>query len=434
MPSDKPVQLKVEHWPIDRFVEYSRNPRKNLTKIDKMVSVIKEFGFRIPIVAMSTGLVVDGHLRLLAAKKLGMTDLPVALADNLTDAQVKAFRLLANRSATWAEWDKELVTLELLDLDGMNYNLEFTGFDLDEIEFYTDVPDGDVGGGVGEADPDDTPSTPIDPLTKVGDVWLLNSHRLVCGDSTEFDVVNVATNGVVPSLMVTAPPFNGYDPSKRGKAKRSNGKRLSTGKNRAVEGLPSEDEEVHWQPAIKLFTGDVAYLWHAAKDPMTAQLALQDAGFEVRQQIIWAKTKFVVSPGRQYHMQHEPCFYAVRRTKTANWHGNTKQTTLWTIEKQASNDTGSATQKPVECMLRPITNNSSEGQVVYDPFIGSGTTLMACELTQRHCIGIDSSPAMIDVAVQRWQDFTGCQAVNEETGRTYQDTSLDRRPTREAAE
>jgi DNA methylase/ParB-like nuclease domain len=432
MASDEPVQLKVEHWPIDRFIEYGRNPRKNASKTDKMVAAIQEFGFRVPIIALSTGLVVDGHLRLHAAKKLGLTVLPVALADGLSEPQVKAFRLLANRSATWADWDKGLVTRELLDLDGMNYNLEFTGFDPEEIEFYTDVADGATEGD--EADPDDTPSTPVDPVTKLGDVWVLNKHRLVCGDSTDFDTANLAMNGVVPTLMVTAPPFIEYDPTKRARAKRANGKRLSTGKNRAVDGVPAIDEEIaNWQPAIKLFTGDIAYLWHAARDPMAAQLALQDAGFDVRQQIIWAKTKFVVSPGRQYHMQHEPCFYAVRKNKTANWNGGTKQSTLWTIEKQASNETGSATQKPVECMLRPIENNSSEGQVVYDPFIGSGTTLMACELTQRTCVGIDLSPAMIDVAVQRWQEFTGDQAVNEETGKTYQELLLDR-PINEAAE
>lgn len=419
-----PVDLRVEQWPIGRLVEYARNPRKNDDQIPRMVAALTEFGFRIPIVAKSDGLIVDGHLRLKAAKAMGMTEVPVAIADDLTEAQVKAFRLLANRSASWAEWDKELLTIELLDLDDMDFDLGLTGFDPEELEFYTGVdPD------PSDADPDDVPETPVHPVTRLGDVWILGKHRVVCGDSTDATVVLEALAGINPSLMVTDAPYGSdYDPGKRGRATYSDGRKLSTGKNRAVN-KPANDGEAakgQWEPAIRLFPGDVAYVWHAGLDPATAQKALEEAGFEIKRQIIWAKNKFVVSPSRQYHWQHEVCFYAVRKSKKANWNGDSKQSTLWQIEKNSANTSGHATEKPVECMRRPIENNSSQGQVVYDPFLGAGTTLMAAELTGRTCYGIELKPEFVDVTLQRWSKFTDQQPVHEESGKTYTELTIER--------
>lgn len=197
--------LKIEQWPIDRLIEYARNPRKNDTVVDKMVAAIKEFGFRIPIVAKSDGSVVDGHLRLKAAQKLGMKEVPVALADELTDAQVKAFRLLANRSVEWAEWDNDLLKLELDELKEMDFDLELTGFELDEIKKITGL-DADTGG---LTDPDDVPEVQENepPVSKTGDIWILGNHRLMCGDSTEVGSVALLMAGQKANMVFTDPPY-----------------------------------------------------------------------------------------------------------------------------------------------------------------------------------------------------------------------------------
>lgn len=406
---------------MSRLVEYARNPRKNDEQIDRMVGAITEFGFRIPIVARSDGLIIDGHLRLKAAKKLGMTEVPVALADDLTEAQIKAFRLLANRSATWAQWDKDLLTLELLDLDGLGFDLNLTGFDPEELEFYTETSSGE-----GNTDPDDVPETPLHPVTLPGDVWVLGRHRLACGDSTDPDTVKLVLQGVRPLLLVTDPPYGvDYDPADRGKARNADGKLLSVGMKRAV-GKVQNDDIAHWQKAYELFPGDVAYVWHAAINPAAAQGDLEAAGFEVRMQIIWAKSAIVVSRGH-YHMQHEPCYYAVRKGKTGNWKGDRKQSTLWQIDKAPKNETGHSTQKPVECMLRPVENNSSPGQAIYDPFAGSGTTIIAAEMSGRAAVCVEIVPAFVDVCIKRYEAFTLTEAVLESTGETFAEMAL-RRP------
>jgi DNA modification methylase len=426
LPSES-TPLQVEQWSVDRLIGYARNPRKNdAANVERMVAAIREFGFRIPIVAMSDGLIVDGHLRLAAAKSLGLATVPVALADDLSEAQVKAFRLLANRSATWAEWDTELLSLELLDLDGLNFDLQLTGFDTEEINFYT----GTEADGAGP-DPDDVPATPLHPVSVPGDVWILGGHRLVCGDSTDPAIVKLALGIITPTLMVTDPP-NGIatDPADRGRAKLSSGKPLSSGKRRAVA-TSSDAGRTDWTAALRAFAGDVIYLWHAATNPAAAQAMLTACGFEIRSQIIWAKSKFVVSRGH-YHNQSEPCFYAVRQAKTAHWTGDRKQSTLWQIDKLAANTSGVASEKPVECFRRPIENNSSPGQVVYDPFVGSGTCIIAAEMTQRLCVGIDKDPRFVDVAAKRWGIMTGQPAVHEATGKTFEEMVLER-PFGEAA-
>ena len=220
-------KLTVEQWPIDRLIEYARNPRKNDAVVDQMAGAIREFGFRIPIVAKSDGSVVDGHLRLKAARKLGLTEVPVALADELTDAQIKAFRLLVNRSANWSEWDTELLRLELGDLNVLGFDLTLTGFG--EIELGSLLADKTEG----LTDPDDAPAVPEHPVSQTGDLWLLGRHRLLCGDSTVATDVERVLGGVAPHLMVTDPPYGvSYDPAWRNQAGRSiNGttQRIATG-------------------------------------------------------------------------------------------------------------------------------------------------------------------------------------------------------------
>lgn len=392
--------LKTESWPIERLVPYARNPRKNDEQVERMVAAIREFGFRIPVVAKSDGTVVDGHLRLKAARKLGLMEVPVALADELTDAQVKAFRLLANRSANWAAWDEDLLALELEELQAMAFDVSLTGFDVAEIDSLLAKPTTD-----GLTDPDEVPETPAEPVSKPGAVWILGRHRLMCGDSTSADDVDRLLAGVRPHLMVTDPPYGvEYDPAWRNEA-------LSGQKTKRT-GMVLNDDRADWREAWALFPGDVAYVWHGALHAATVAESLVACGFDIRSQIIWAKERLVLSRGH-YHWMHEPCWYAVKGK--AHWSGDRKQVTIWNIPSKGQDaDTIHGTQKPVECMKRPMENNSSPGQAVYEPFSGSGTSIIAAEITGRACLAMELNPAYVDVAVKRWEDFTGEKAVLED--------------------
>ena len=409
--------LQLEQWPIGRLVEYERNPRKNDDVVDRMAQAIMEFGFRIPIVARSDGLVVDGHLRLKAARVLGLDTVPVVLADELSETQIKAFRLLANQSANWAEWDELLLSAELNDLLAEDYDLSLIGFDDAELEALLagDV-DPEVASREGE---DDVPEAPEAPISRPGDLWVLGKHRLLCGDATVATDVERLLGDVTPLLMVTDPPYGvDYDPGWRNKAGAAATKRT---------GKVLNDDRADWREAWALFPGDVAYVWHGALHATTVAESLEASGFNIRSQIIWAKDRLVLSRG-DYHWQHEPCLYAVKKTGKGHWAGDRKQTTLWQIaNKDQDAETVHGTQKPVECMRRPILNNSSPGQAVYEPFLGSGTTLIAAETTGRVCLGIELNPAYVDVAVQRWQQFTGQAAVLDGIGQTFADLTANPR-------
>ena len=402
--------LTVETWPVTRLIPYARNPRRNDAVVDQMCSAIREFGFRIPIIAKSDGTVVDGHLRLRAAQRMGLADVPVALADDLTEAQVKAFRLLANRSAAWAEWDDELLGLEFQDLRDLGFDLGLTGFDADEITALLAEPI------TGLTDPNDVPAVPEHPVSRPGDLWVLGSHRLICGDCTDAATVTRVLVGVTPHLMVTDPPYGvAYDPAWRNRAGISHTARTGTVAN---------DHRADWREAWALFPGDVAYVWHGALHAATVAESLIACGFAIRAQIIWAKERLVMSRGH-YHWQHEPAWYAVRGT--GHWTGDRKQTTLWSIpNREQDADTVHGTQKPMECMRRPMLNNSSPGQAVYEPFSGSGTTIIAAETTGRTCHAIEIDPAYVDVAVLRWQAFTGKEALLDGAGQTFAAISAER--------
>jgi DNA modification methylase len=257
-------------------------------------------------------------------------------------------------------------------------------------------------------DENEAPPLPEKPVSKPGDVWWLGNHRLVCGDSTNPEVVAKCLNGVKPHLMVTDPPYGvEYNP----------GWRTDAGVNKQRRGAVANDERVDWSEAWALFPGSVAYVWHAGKHAAAVQQSLEKCGFEVRSQIIWGKNRFALSRGH-YHWQHEPCWYAVSKGGDAVWVGDRSQSTLWQIDVQKL-ETGHGTQKPVECMRRPIANNSSPGQAVYEPFSGSGTTIIAAEQTDRICHAIELEPAYADVAALRWQAFTGREAKLEANGQTF---------------
>lgn len=378
---------------------YPGNPRKNEAAVAKVSASIREFGFRQPIVTDEAGVVIAGHTRLLAARALGMTEVPVHVARGLSPAQVKAYRLADNRVAQEAEWDMEALRVEIGELSALDFDLGLTGFDDEELSALLSPAQGLQPG----VDPDDVPPLPAEPTTKPGDLIILGRHRLVCGDSTQAHVVEKVLAGGLPALMVTDPPYGvDYDPDWRNRADRANGKPYGA----SAVGLVTNDGESDWTEAWALFPGDVVYCWHAGRHASTVQRSLEDAGFEMRSQIIWAKTRLIISRGH-YHWKHEPCWYAFRKGSTAHWIGDRSQTTLWEIEHPKS-DTGHGTQKPVEAMRRPIKNHEGD---VYDPFLGSGTTLIAAEMMGRACYGIEIDPLYCDVIVSRWENATGQKAV-----------------------
>jgi DNA modification methylase len=403
------MMLTVEAWPVTRLIPYVRNPRRNDEAVDRMCAAIREFGFRIPVVARSDGTVIDGHLRLKAAQRLGLPEVPVALADDLSEAQIKAFRLLANRSASWAEWDDELLALELKDLQDAGYDLGLTGFDAGELR---NLMEG--GPAAGLTDEDAVPEPPVDPVTKPGDLWLLGEHRLLCGDATVATDVERLLAGARPHLLVSDPPYGvEYDPAWRNEAGVSATKRT---------GKVANDDRADWREAWALFPGDVAYVWHAAIHATTVAESLVACGFDIRAQIVWAKSRFALGRG-DYHWQHEPCIYAVRAGKTGHWQGARDQSTLWSIAPAGAEDaaTTHGTQKPVEAMRRPVVNNSERGDLIYEPFCGSGTTMIAAETVGRACLAMELDPGYCDVIVRRWQEFTGKAAVLDGEDRVFDD-------------
>ncbi len=399
---------------VASLVPYARNSRTHSdAQVGKIAASIREFGFLNPIITDGQDGIVAGHGRVLAAQKLGMDTLPVIEAAHLTDAQRKAYVIADNRLALDAGWDNDLLKVELQDLDSEGFDLTLTGFELGEIEgFLADEPT------EGLTDEDAVPEAPEQPVTVLGDVWLLGKHRIVCGSSTEADTVDKVLAGVKPHLMVTDPPYGvEYDASWRDKA--------GAGGSGTAKGKVLNDDQCDWREAWALFPGDVAYVWHAGLYAGDVAESLIVNGFTLRSQIVWAKSSLVMSRG-DYHWQHEPCWYSVRKGKKGHYDGGRKQTTLWQIDKPRKSETGHSTQKPVECMKRPIENNSSPGQAVYEPFSGSGTTIIAGEMTGRCVYAIELNPAYVDVAVKRWQEFTGEAATLEGDGRAFANLEAER--------
>jgi DNA modification methylase len=410
--------VATEIWPIERIVAYARNPRKNDSAIERMAAAISEFGFKIPVLVRGDGELVDGHLRLKAARKLGMRDIPVIRCDEWTPSQVKAFRLLVNRSADWADWDEQLLALEMADLKAVDFDLSFTGFDPLEIDSL-------LFSGEIDARADELPDAKETVVSRLGDLWICGKHRILCGDATDGASVERLLQAGMPHLMITDPPYGIQNaPQWR--------ERVGLGAQRQT-GISLNDDCFDWTAAYRLFTGDVAYVWHAGVHAGPVSAGLMNCGFEIRGQIIWAKPHFVISRGH-YHWQHEPCFYAVRNGKPAHWRGDRTQSTLWEVASlnpfggpdAQETATGHSAQKPVELMRRPILNHSERGELIYDPFLGSGTTIIAAELTERICYGLEIAPQYVDLIIRRWQLLTGRSALLETDGRTFDEIGAER--------
>ena len=422
---------RIEYWEIGRLVEYPRNPRKNDAAIDRMCASIREFGFKIPCLVRSDGEVVDGHLRLKAARKLGLTEIPVILCDEWTPAQVKAFRLMVNRSVTWADWDETLLALELQEIQASDFDLSLTGFDPGEIDGLLALDDDEKANAA--------PPLPESPVSQLGDLWLLGPHRVLAGDATSAEVVARLLGERKPRLMVTDPPYgieldsewrdkaglNGLGPAEPSYMK----KRTAGHTETSISG----DTRADWSEAFELAPSlEVAYVWHASKFTREVLDGLLRIGFVHHQQIIWNKGRTVLTR-TLYWFAHEPCWFV--RKKNAAWYGKAGQnSTIWDSPSpkfvMGSSDEEKydhPTQKPIELMRKPILNHLRRGELVYDPFLGSGTTLAAAELTNRVCFGLELDPKYVDVVVQRWQQLTGKQATLDGDGRTFDEVAVERR-------
>ena len=400
----------IEQRAVEALIPYARNARTHSeAQVALIAGSIREFGFNNPILVDGENGIIAGHGRLMAARKLGLTHVPVIELGHLSETQRRAYILADNRLAEQAGWDRELLALELGDLEALDLDLGDLGFDGAELD---DI----LGHDAADPREEDTPDVPDAPVSRPGDLWRLGRHRLICGDATDPEAVARLLDGVVPHLMVTDPPYGvDYDPAWRNRSGSSTTNRTGTVLN---------DDRADWRAAWALFPGDVAYVWHGALHAATVAESLTVTGFDIRAQIVWAKERLVLSRGH-YHWQHEPCWYAVR--DKGHWSGDRTQSTLWQIPNRDQDaETVHGTQKPVECMRRPILNNSNAGQAIYEPFSGSGTTLIAAETTGRACLALELDPAYVDVAVRRWQAFTGEDAVLEGSGRPFAEIASER--------
>ena len=388
--------MEIDLRPTASLKPYPNNPRKISKKaVESVARSIKRFGFRQPIVVDSENVVIVGHVRLKAALKLGLKEVPVHVSD-LTSEQAQAYRLADNRSNEFAIWDDDLLIRELRALS------EFAESDLEKLSEMTAFDKKDLerllGPPPGETDPDDIPPAP-DPVCKPRDIWVLGKHRLMCGNSENSDDVTLALNGAKPNLMITDPPYGvNYDSSWRYKAG------IST-KDGAF-GQSKNDDRCDWQNAYALFPGFIAYVWMSSLSLPVAAQGLDACGFIPRSLIIWDKGHIIIGRGH-YHWRHESCWYAVKKGAQANWRGDRKSSTIWEIDNPRKSETGHSAQKPVECMERPIRNHAGD---VYDPFVGSGTSIIAAERQNRTCYAMEIAPGYVDVAVAKWEAYTGNKA------------------------
>jgi DNA modification methylase len=381
--------------------------------LDRIATAMGRWGWTIPLLADEDGQLIVGHARLAAGARLGLTSVPVLVARGWSEEDKRAYRIFDNQMARRATWDPDLLRDELSELQRSGFDLGLTGFDPERLETIL----AGLRPGV-PTDPDAVPDCPEQPVTKLGDVWLLGDHRVGCGDATSAGAVAAVLGEGKPHLMVTDPPYGvEYNPSWR--------TRRSGNRDAPIKPTVLNDDRADWRDAFSLFNGDVCYVWHGALHSGIVSAGLASCGLQPRAQIVWVKQHFTLSRG-DYQWKHEALWYAVRDGKTSHWNGARTEATVWEFpnnnpfgNRHREQAWGHITQKPVECMRRPIQNNSRPGELIYDPFLGSGTSLIAAELSGRICYGLELCPAFVDVTVRRWQLFTGRAALDQASGQTF---------------
>jgi DNA modification methylase len=429
---------------LRRFPENSRTHSE--AQKEQICAAMLQFGWTFPLLIDENDTILAGNGRADSAEMLvgrghiAFAQAPVIVARGWTEAQKRAYVIADNKLAENAGWDSALLASELQSISGAGFDMSVLGFSPAELKRAM------LGPGGGLTNPDHAPDVQAEEITQLGECWILGGHRIRCGDSTAAADVAALLDGQEPGLMVTDPPYGvNYDPAWRAKV---------TGQKVRASGKVLNDDRADWREAWVLFPGAVAYVWHGALHAGEVQASLLAAGFEVRSQIIWEKDRFALSRGH-FHWRHEPAWYAVRKGCSANWKGGRKRDTVWSIEGPGPVDlvavqrvltevggeeivwripmtvddgsTGHGTQKPVECMRRPMELNSEEGDLVYEPFSGSGSSIIAGEQSGRRVLAMELSPAYVDVAVRRWEAFTGQSAVLQGDGRTFAQVEASRK-------
>lgn len=397
----------LETIQIDALIPYARNSRTHSdAQVAQIAASIKEFGFTNPVLIDAGGGIIAGHGRVLAARKLGLSEVPCIRLEHLTDAQKRAYVIADNRLALNSGWDMEMLKVEFADLQELGFDLELTGFDLDEIkELLAPV------GTEGLTDPDDAPPLPENPRTRPGDIWVMGKHRLLCGDSTSVTDLEKLTEGQLVDMWLTDPPYNvAYEGKTKDALKIKNDE---MGDDQFRQFL----RDAYTAADMVMKPGAVFYIWHADSEGYNFRGAAQDAGWKVRQCLIWKKSSMVM--GRQdYHWKHEPCLYGWKEGASHLWAADRKQTTILEFEKPSRNGEH-PTMKPVALFEYQLLNNTKGGDQVLDSFGGSGTTLIAAEKNGRVARIMELDPKYCDVIVRRWQDFTGKIAIHAETGEPF---------------
>lgn len=380
--------MNIINSPISEIKPYEKNPRKNDDAVKYVAESIKEFGFKVPIIIDRNNTIVAGHTRYKAAKKLGLSEVPCIIADDLTDEQIKAFRLADNKVAEKAEWDFDLLSDELDDL----FDFDMSVFGFEEIEELDEVKEDDY-----------EPILPEEPKSKVGDIYQLGRHRLMCGDSTILDDVQKLMNGSLADMLLTDPPYNvDYEGKTKDKLKIENDKMENDSFRQFLRDAFSNAD-------LCMKPGAVFYIWHADSEGYNFRGACFDSGWKVRQCLIWNKNSMVM--GRQdYQWKHEPCLYGWKDGASHLWAADRKQTTVIDFTRPTKNDLH-PTMKPIGLFDYQIKNNTKGGDIVLDLFGGSGTTIMACEQNGRIGYLMEFDPKYVDAIIDRWEKFTGEKAV-----------------------
>jgi DNA modification methylase len=415
---------------VDTLIPYEKNPRTHSPEqVALIAALITEYGFTNPVLVDGKRGVIAGHGRVLAAKMLGMDVVPAIELSHLNAAQRRAYVIADNASALKASWDDDLLLGELTDLRDAGFDLSLTGFDGVELDALFGT------GTEGQTDPDDAPEVQAEAVSRLGDVWLMGAHRLLCGDCTDAATVETVMDGKRAALMNTDPPYGvDYAAVKNG-IPRPGFKNIQRDKGDIVNDNLTDGAtlQTFLESAIRaavphLIDRAAFYFWHPMLTQGTffAAAAAAAADILIHRQIIWVKRGFVLTRSGMYHWRHELCFYGWRRGHMPAWLGNKSQTSVWDDLRDEGGDHEHPTQKPVELFERPILNHTKRGDAIYEPFAGSGSQIIAAEMTGRACFGIEIEPRYIDVAVRRWQSFTGQSATLADDGRAFAEIEAER--------
>ena len=421
--------MQVDMWPIEQLRPYDKNPRINDDAVDAVAKSIEAYGFRQPIVVDTEGVIIVGHTRWKAAKKLGLEQVPVHVARDMEPEVVRAYRIADNKTAELADWDFDLLPIELRELESTGCDLGMLGFDIDELAKLLDN-----GLSEGLTDPDEVPEPPDEAITQPGDIWVLGDHRLMCGDSSKPEDLDRLLNGQPIHLVHMDPPYNvSVSPRSKnaiaagnstfaGDGKKAKGDQKMRAKDRPLANdFISEDEFnrllLAWfQNASRvLVPGGCAYVWGGYANLGNYPGPLKQAGIYFSQAIVWDKQHPVMTR-KDFMGAFEICFYGWKEGAGHKYFGPNNATDLWHVKKVNPQAMVHLTEKPVELAVHAIQYSSKRGQNVLDLFGGSGSTLIGAEQTGRKAFLMELDPPYCDVIVDRFQRFTGKAAVLERTG------------------